>query len=323
LALALKGLVQVDDPRVLVGHNNADDAGILKIDDSLALVTTVDLLAPVVDDPYDYGFIAATNCLSDIWAMGGDPLVCLNVVGWPTSMDPSILAEILKGSQEAVQEAGAVVLGGHTFQDSEIRYGLAVTGRIDPGRIFANNGARAGDELVLTKPLGTGTVITCAVSRGAAPEKAYQATLASMKTMNASAAQVMRELGANACTDITGFGFLGHCWELASGSGVGVKIEAKSLPVLPSVRELIGEGIIDGSHKMNMNSFKEGVRFEGADPLDEILLYSSETSGGLLIAVDSGSGEPMLEKMRAAGLESASVIGRVVDDHPGVVVVNA
>jgi selenide,water dikinase len=161
------------------------------------------------------------------------------------------------------------------------------------------------------------------VSRGAAPEKTYQATLASMKTSNASAAQVMRELGARACTDVTGFGFLGHCWELAAGSGVGVKSAAKSLPWLPSVRELIGEGIIDGSHKMNMNSFKEGVRFEGADPLDEILLYSSETSGGLLIAVDSGSGEPMLERMRAVGLESAAVIGRVVDDHPGVVVVNA
>jgi len=319
LALALEGLPQVSDSRVLVGHNSADDAGVLKIDDSLALVTTVDLLAPVVDDPHEYGFIAATNCLSDIYAMGGDPLVCLNVVGWPTSMNPEVLGEIMAGSQEAVLEAGAVVLGGHTFQDSEIRYGLAVTGRIDPRRIFVNSGARVGDDLILTKPLGTGTVVQCTISRGAAPERAYKATIASMRTSNAGAASVMREIGASACTDITGFGFLGHCWEMASGSEVGIDISVASLPTFPLVHELIREGITDGSHKMNMNSFRHGIRFEVEDPLYATLLYSSETSGGLLIAVDPALTESMLSKLRAAGLDASAAIGKVVDDHRGVV----
>ena len=302
-----------------MGHNNADDAGILKIDDSLALVTTVDLLAPVVDDPYDYGFIAATNCLSDVYAMGGEPLVCLNVVGWPTSMNPEILGEIMKGSQEAVLKAGSVVLGGLTFQDSEIRYGLAVTGRIHPGRIVTNSGARAGDDLILTKPIGTGTVVQCAISRGAAPEGVFQEAVASMKTSNASAAEAMREAGADACTDITGFSFLGHCWELASGSGVGIDISAAALPTFPMVPELIREGIVDGSHKMNMNSFKRGVLFEAKDPVYEIMMYSSETSGGLLIAVDPKSTDTMLSKLRAAGLKAAAKVGRVVEEHPGTV----
>jgi selenide,water dikinase len=323
LALALKELRQVSDPRILVGHNNADDAGVLRVDDSLALVTTVDLLAPVVNDPYDFGFIAATNCLSDAYAMGADPLVCLNVVGWPTRMDPGILGEIMQGSQDAVLSAGAFVLGGHTFQDAEIRYGLAVTGRVDPGHIYANSGARPGDSLILTKPLGTGTVIACTVSRGAAPRESFGAAVASMKASNGSAAKVMRDVGANACTDVTGFGFLGHCCELASASGVGIEISAEALPTFPQVRDLIREGIIDGSHKMNMNSFQQDVRFECDDPMYRTLLYSSETSGGLLIAVEPDAADGLLDRLRGAGSETAAVVGTVVDEHPGVVVVTS
>jgi selenide,water dikinase len=315
----MKGLRRVDDPRVLVGHNNADDAGILQVDDNLALVNTVDLLAPVVDDPYDYGFIAATNCLSDIYAMGGEPLVCLNVVGWPTAKDPEILGEIMKGSQDAVLKAGAVVLGGHTFQDSEIRYGLAVTGRIDPKKIYTNAGARPGDDLVLTKPLGTGTVIQCGVSRGSAPPDAYRAVLDSMRTSNASGARAMRDAGAHACTDVTGFGFLGHTWEMAESSAAAFEIRTDSLPVFPGVRALIGEGIVDGSHKMNLNSFQQGVRLEVEDPVWKIMLYSSETSGGLLIAVDPASTPAMLDAMRAAGLDAAAVVGAVTEGDPGTV----
>lgn len=311
----------MNDPRVLVGLDTADDAGILKIDDSMALVTTVDLLAPIADDPYEYGYIAATNCLSDIYAMGGDPLVCLNVVGWTMSKPPEILGEILKGSQAAVMESGALVLGGHTFQDSEIRFGLAVTGRIDPGRIFTNAASRPGDDLILTKPLGTGTVIACAISRGAAPGEAGEAAMASMKTSNASASAAMRELGAHACTDITGFGFLGHAYEMAAGSGVGFELRASHLPAFPSVRDLIAQGIVDGSYKMNRNSFADGVRFEGANPVEEKLLFASETSGGLLLSVDPRATEAMLARLRGAGLESACVVGSAVAGHPGVVVV--
>jgi selenide,water dikinase len=321
LALALTNLPKVDDPRILVGHNSADDAGVLKIDSSLALVTTVDLLAPIVDDPYEYGFIAAINCLSDIYAMGGEPLVCLNVVGWPTSKSPEVLGDILRGGQDAVLQAGAFVLGGHTFQDSEIRYGLAVTGRIDPQRIYTNSNAQSGDALILTKPLGTGTVVQCSISRGSAPNETAQKALTSMKTSNASAAKVMREVGAHACTDVTGFGFLGHCCEMAMGSAVGLEISTKMLPIFPMVYGLIKEGIVDGSHKMNMNSFQKAVRFEGDDPLFETLLYSSETSGGLLMAVDPATTEEMLAALKGSGMHEASVVGTVVKDHAGVVYV--
>jgi len=319
LTLALNKLLTVSDPRILVGHGSADDAGVLQIDESLALVNTVDLLAPIVDDAYDFGYIAAVNCLSDIYAMGGDPLVALNVVGWPPGMDPEILGDVLKGSQEAVLEAGAFVLGGHTFQDDEIRYGLAVTGRIDPRKIFSNAGAKVGDDLVLTKPLGTGTVVSCTISRGAAPPGMFQETLDVMKTSNGSASRAMRKFDAHACTDVTGFGFLGHSWELAQGSEVGLEFSAKALPTFPGVRDLIREGIVDGSHKMNMNSFQQGVRLESGDPLDETMLYSSETSGGLIIAVDPGDTEAMLDALKEEGLEKAALVGKVVDDHPGVV----
>jgi selenide,water dikinase len=319
LALALENLPQIADDRVLVGHNNADDAGVLAVNEDLALVTTVDLLAPVVDDPYDFGYIAATNCLSDVYAMGGEPLVCLNVVGWPTAMSAGVLGEIMRGSQDAVVAAGAVVIGGHTFQDAEIRYGLAITGRIDPERIFTNSGARPGDVLVLTKPLGTGTIVTCTISRGAAPGDTFRKAVASMTTSNAAAARAMRDVGASACTDVTGFGFLGHCWEMAKGSGLGVEIRTGDIPLFPMVLELVREGIVDGSHKMNRNSFHRGIRFEAADPTFETVLHSSETSGGLLIAVESGSAEALLERLRAEGEGTAAVVGRVVEEHPGEV----
>lgn len=283
------------------------------------MVSTVDIMAPVVDDPYDFGFIAAINCLSDIYAMGGDPIVCLNVVGWPTSMDADILGDILKGSQDAVLKAGAVTLGGHTFQSSEIRYGVAITGRIDPNKIYTNSNARVGDDLILTKSLGTGIVIQCAVSRGSAPEDAYKAAITSMKTSNASAARVMRKIGGHACTDITGFGFIGHCGEMAIGSKVGIEIKAESIPIFPMVCELIKEGVIDGSHKMNMNSFQQNVQFGDVDSVYEKILFSSETSGGLLMSVEPCNTDAILKELHEDGLCSASVIGRVVKDHPGVI----
>lgn len=322
MALALQGLPPIPDPRVLVGHNNADDAGVFAMSPDMALVTTVDLLAPVVDDPYDFGFIAAINCLSDIYAMGGEPLVCMNVVGWPTAMAPETLGEILRGSQDAVVAAGAVVIGGHSYQDSEIRYGLSVTGRIDPTRIFTNSGARPGDVLVLTKPLGTGTVVSCSISRGAAPGSSYRETLASMKTSNAAGARAMREGGVSACTDITGFGFLGHCWEMANGSGVGIEVHTSRIPFLPHVLELVREGIVDGSHKMNRNSFREGILFEAGEAQYETVLYSSETSGGLLLSVEPESLDRLLARLGGESGPGGTVIGDVVTDHPGKVRVN-
>lgn len=319
MALALQHLPSISDPRVLVGNNTADDAGVFALTDDLALVTTVDMLAPVVDDPYEFGAIAAANCLSDIYAMGGEPLVCLNIVGWPTAKPAEVLGEILRGSQDAVAAAGAVTIGGHTFQDAEIRYGLAVTGRIRPDRIFTNSNARVGDVLVLTKPLGTGTVVQCTISRGAAPGGAFRAAVESMRTPNAAAARAMREVDAHACTDITGFGFLGHAWEFAQGSRVGLEVRTSALPLFPRVPELIREGIVDGSHKMNRNSFRRGIRFEAGDPVFETLLYSSETSGGLLISVAPEATDDLLRRLHDGGCDAAAAIGRVVEEHPGEV----
>jgi selenide,water dikinase len=234
-------------------------------------------------------------------------------------MSPDILGDILKGSQDAVLKSGAVTLGGHTFQSAEVRYGIAITGRIDPKRIYTNSGAKVNNNLILTKPLGTGTIINCAVSRGSVPEKAFNETITSMKTSNASAAKIIRKTGCNACTDITGFGFIGHCSELAVGSSVGIEINAASLPVFPLVRELIMEGVIDGSHKMNMNSFENNVRFDKADPVFEKILYNSETSGGLLISAAPDSTDDIISQLHNEGLTAAAVIGKVVKDHPGVI----
>ena len=318
MALALSHLPPVSDERVLVGTGTADDAGVFQIAPDRALVHTVDLLAPVVDDPYTFGQIAAINCLSDVYAMGGEPFAALNVMGYPPEMGPDILSEILHGGQDAAQKAGTVVLGGHTFQSDEIRYGLAVTGEISPDEIYTNAGAQVGELLVLTKPLGTGTVINTLISRGAAPAGLYQATVDSMTTSNRSASLAMRRVKAHACTDITGFGFLGHTWEVASASNVGINIHTSQIPTFNNVLNLIRDGIIDGSHKMNRNSFDENVIFaEDISAEEQILLYSSETSGGLLIAVPEEKVQSLLDDLHSNGLEAASVVGEVVDEHHG------
>ncbi len=285
-----------------------------------ALVQTVDILAPVVDDPYTFGKVAATNCLSDIYAMGGSPLSALNVAGFPRSMDPEILGEILRGGQDAMTDAGAVVLGGHTFQSDEIRYGLAITGEIHPDKIYTNDKAQVGDRLILTKPLGTGTVINCVISRGAAPGKVYQQMVDSMIISNRSATDVMKRVGTHACTDITGFGFAGHTWEMASGSNVGIRIYAHALPTFDRVLDLIREGIIDGSSNMNKNSFSKNITIK-ENVLSEYhtLIYSSETSGGLLIAVPEDQAEIAIAELHAVGLEMAAIVGEVTDDYPGVI----
>jgi selenide, water dikinase len=320
LALALSGLPQVDDERVLVGNNNADDAGVFRLTPDRALVQTVDILAPVVDDPYTFGKVAAINCLSDIYAMGGIPLSALNVAGFPRSMNPEILGEILRGGQDAITEAGAVVLGGHTFQSEEIRFGLAITGEIHPDEIYTNDHAQVGDKLVLTKPLGTGTIINCVISRGAAPEQVYLQMVESMVTSNRSAAEAMKRVRAHACTDVTGFGFAGHAWEMASGSSMGIKIYLHDLPIFDNVLELIREGIIDGSSNMNKNSFSKNIEIK-PNVLSEYqtLIYSSETSGGLLIAVPEDQAEKIITDLHATGLEMAAVVGEITDDHPGIV----
>ena len=320
MALALSGIPPVNDPRILVGSNTADDAGVIRIDDDLALVHTVDVFAPVVDDPFTFGKIAAINSISDVYAMGGRPIATLNVIGFPSNLGTEVLGEILRGAQEAVLEAGAVPMGGHTFQDSEVRFGLAVTGKISPDKIITNAGAKPGDKLILTKKLGTGTVVQAIITRGVVSETLYRECVDSMMSSNRRASELM--IGyANACTDITGFGFAGHCWEIADASGIGAKIYSEALPVFPKVLDLIGDGIVDAAVKQNRNSFEDYIVYhEGISEVYRTLLFSSETSGGLLIAVPEAEARCLVDRLQKDG-EPAAIVGEIVDEHPGKLVI--
>lgn len=317
MASVLSGLKIPADPRLLVGINTADDAGVFLVEEGLALVQTVDLLTPMVEDPYTFGRIAATNSLSDVYAMGGVPMTALNIAGFPAPADKRWLTEILRGGQDAVLEAGAVVAGGHTFNEPEIKYGLAVTGRIDPGRIVTNAGARVGDVLVLTKPLGTGVFGQMMMQWDEPDAELYKAATESMMQLNRSGAEAMLACGAAAATDITGYGLLGHAQEMAEASGVAIRFVGGSLPLLPGVMELAAQGLRDAGVAMNESAF--GSRVVWADDVPETmrnLLWGSETSGGLLVCLRPERVEEFQRRVQDAG-GLAPVVGSVFDGSPG------
>ncbi len=318
MAQALAGLKPPEDPRILVGINTADDAGVFLLADGLALVQTVDILTPMVEDPYTFGRIAATNSLSDVYAMGGEPLTVLNVVGFPAALDKAVLREILRGGQDTVMEAGAVVVGGHTFNEKEIKYGLAVTGRIDPKRIITNAGARVGDILLLTKPLGIGVFTQAVLNLDEVAPELEKAALAAMMQLNRKPAEIMVRCGADAATDITGYGFLGHLQEMAEASGVRVRVFAERVPILPRAMEL-ARTLVDPGVLMNENSFGDRVDWKSVVP-DELknILWESESSGGLLIALNPARVDEFQQFARDAGLR-AEVVGEVIEGKPGTI----
>jgi selenide,water dikinase len=318
LALALSGLDQPADPRLLVGINTADDAGVFLIEPGMALVQTVDILTPMVEDPYDFGRIAAANSISDVYAMGGEPVTVLNIVGFPAAMDKGVLREILRGGQDTVREAGAVVVGGHTFNEKEIKYGLAVTGRIDPRRIITNAGAKPNDRLILTKPLGTGVFAQLMMSDEPVAPDFYRMVVGSMMGLNRVARDLMLKYNANAATDITGYGFLGHIQELAEASGVRVRIFADRVPMLPGVLEL-AKRFIDPGVFMNESSFNSRVewRVEVAPELKSVL-WESESSGGLVIALPSGMVAAFQQQAEKQGI-TAAVVGEVISGTAGTI----
>lgn len=319
MALALSKVPRIPDKRVLVGNDTADDAGVFQISPARALVQTVDLLSPVVDDPYTFGRIAAVNSLSDVYAMGGKPLSALCVVGFPSGGDPEMLGEIIRGGQDAVVDAGAALIGGHTFQDSEIRFGLAVTGEIDPRRIITNVGARPGDKLVLTKPLGVGVIIQALVDRGSIPAEMLNTAVTIMTASNRRASEAMIHWNAHACTDVTGFGFIGHCWQMTAGKRIGIKIFADQLPILPAVLELIRDGVVNSGVKMNRNSFERHVRITTGIRAEIITsLFGSETSGGLLIALAPRNAQNIVWDLTEQG-HQAVIVGEVNSQHRGTV----
>jgi selenide, water dikinase len=318
LGRVLAGLPFFDDPRVLVGAPAGDDAGVYRLDDETALVQTVDVFSPSADDPYTFGQIAAANSLSDVYAMGGQPITALSIVGFPLHTLPTdALHEILRGGIDKMAEAGVAVVGGHSINDPEVKAGFAVTGVIHPKRIATNAGARPGDCLILTKPLGTG-IITFAAQIGRAPAGAAEAAARSMAALNREAARLMIECDAHACTDVTGFGLMGHLGAMAAASGVDVEIVWDDLPLLPGVLECLAEGIASGAVERNRES--SGDCLIAGDDVQAAMLdlcFDPQTSGGLLIAVPAPAAADLLGRLHAAGVADAAVIGKVVGAGSG------
>ncbi len=296
----------------------AEDAGVYKLTDDLAIVQTVDFFTPIVDDPYDFGRIAVANALSDVYAMGGKPLTALNVVCFPqNTLDFSILREVLKGGLDKMHEAGVILLGGHTVDDPELKYGLSVTGVIHPAKVVHNNTARPGDSLILTKPLGTG-IISTAIKGGAASQKAVDRIVKSMTALNRAASEAMLEVGVNACKDITGFGLLGHACEMIEGTKVGMEINAAAVPLFPEAKEYYDMGMVPGGLNRNRDYRKNMVVMDAKVPqyLQDIL-FDPQTSGGLLIAVPQAKAPALLKKLRFQGVKEAAIIGEVVAKPKG------
>ena len=308
LSRALAPLTERRDPRLVVGHETFDDAGIFVLSDDLALVQTVDFFAPIVDDPYAFGQVAAANALSDVYAMGGEPLTALNIACFPTGKLPlEVLTDILRGGQDKVHEAGAVVAGGHTVIDDEVKFGLAVTGRVHPKRILTNAGARPGDVLVLTKPIGTGVLAT-AGKRGTLAAADERTMLTSMTALNRDASRAAVELGARCATDVTGFGLLGHASHIARASKVTLAIRPSAVPLLPGARAAWEGGARTGGAERNDDYLKERVDWGGADNAERALLVDPQTSGGLLVALPPSRAADYLSRV-----SGAAVIGEVVD----------
>lgn len=305
----------VDDPNLLVGLDTSDDAGVYRLNDETALIQTVDFFTPIVDNPYSFGQIAAANALSDVYAMGGRPLTAMNLIGFPTkTLGLEVLAEILKGGADKVKEAGALLVGGHSVEDNEPKYGLSVTGVVHPDKVLTNAGAKPGDLLVLTKPVGVG-IITTAMKAGMASKEAEQEVIEVMARLNNTAGEIMQEIGVNACTDVTGFGLLGHALEMAKASCVKIDLFAEAVPVLKPAWEYIKIGLIPGGTRRNLKYAGGCTEFEEAVSEEEkLMLADTVTSGGLLISLAAEKAGQLIEKLREAGV-NAAIVGQVISGN--------
>lgn len=313
----MTGLSRSSDPNLLVGPETADDAGVYRLGEDLALVETVDIITPLVDDPFTFGRIAAANALSDVYAMGGRPVTALNLVFFPScAVDIGILKEILAGGEAMLGDAGVSLAGGHTVEDDELKYGMAVSGIVHPDRIVRNSTARPGDRLILTKPLGTGIVAT-AIKADMAPVAVAEEAARWMTTLNRDAASIMVECGASACTDVTGFGLIGHAWEMAKGANVTLRLELVMIPVIPGVKALIGDGLVPAGCYRNRDHFSRYIGCFGVAADDLLPLFDPQTSGGLLITLPPHMAERFLQFAGERGCFAVS-IGEVAEcgEHP-------
>ncbi|GAB4336744.1 MAG: selenide, water dikinase SelD [Calditrichia bacterium] len=304
---------EVKNADLLVGMDTSDDAGVYKISDNLALVQTVDFFTPVVDDPYDFGQIAVANALSDIYAMGAKPLTALNIVGFPIgTLDKQILAEILKGGADKAAEAGVTIVGGHSVKDPEVKYGMAITGIMDPAKAVRNNTPREGDAIILTKPLGTG-ILTTALKKEKLPEKLLTAVTDCMKRLNKWAGEAMLKFEAHAATDVTGFGLAGHLFEMVNHTSLTARIYAGKLPLLPEAAEFSGAGFLPGGLKENRRFLSPHVNIaDEISPALQNLLFDPQTSGGMLMAVPAERAAAALHFLREKGDRPAAIVGEFV-----------
>ena len=310
------------DPNLIVGMDRPDDAGVYRITRDLALILTLDFFTPIVDDPYDFGQIAVANALSDVYAMGGRPLLAMNIICFPEkTMDISILQEILRGGSDKMVEAGVLLVGGHSVDDPEIKYGLSVTGTVHPDKVLKNTGGLPGDSVILTKPLGCG-IISTAIKADMATTAVEEKAVRSMKTLNGKAAKIMEGYTVHACTDVTGFGLLGHACEMIEGTDVGLKIHASQVHVFPEALEYARMGLIPAGAYRNREfrtkivDIQQGISDELA-----ITLFDPQTSGGLLIVLPGNDAEKLVLQLREGGVEDAAIIGEIIDNQPGRIVV--
>jgi len=301
---------------------HAEDAGVYKLREDLAIVLSLDFFTPIVDDPYTFGQVAAANSLSDIYAMGGTPITAMNIICFPIkTMDISILQEILRGGLDKMREAGVLLVGGHSVEDNELKYGLSVTGTIHPQKVLYNKGARAGDKIILTKPLGTG-IINTALKAGLADEDSVAKAISCMSTLNRKAAELMAEVEVHACTDVTGFGLLGHACEMIAGEDVGLVIYSSKVPILPGTEEYAMMGLIPAGTIRNRD-FRLHMIERPAGITDEklLILFDAQTSGGLLISVPEPQAHTLLKRLQQEGVEEATIIGEVVAQPKGTIVI--
>ena len=309
----------ISHPNLLVGNETGDDAAVYKINDETALIMTVDFFPPITDDPFEYGEIAAANSLSDIYAMGGTPLVALNVVGFPANLDKDILGEILRGGYSKANEAGCLIAGGHTVDDPEPKYGLSVVGVVEPGKQVSNATAKPGDVLVLTKPLGTG-IITTAGKQGKVSKEVMDGAVKAMSALNRGAAEAMTAVGVSSATDVTGFGLMGHLRSMVRGSKVTAEIDLRNVPVLPGVWDLIDAGIAPGGTHRNLQSVSDTVVWANTlSEREQLLLCDAQTSGGLLISVPQDSKDDLMAELLNQGVLGAAVVGSIAEESDGII----
>lgn len=308
-------------PELLVGHETSDDAGVYQLTESIALIQTIDYFTPIVDDPYMFGQIAAANALSDVYAMGGQPKTVLNIVGYPVKkLGPDMLAEILRGAADKVKEAGAITVGGHSVDDQEPKFGLSVTGIVHPDHVWKNVGAKPGDVLVLTKPIGVG-IMTTGIKRGVVTTDQEKEVTDTMASLNKTAAEILTSFTPHAVTDVTGFGLLGHGSEMARGSNVSFEIEYNRVPILDGTYELAVQGVIPGGSKANYQWLTDDVDYGSATPDEQYILCDAITSGGLLVAMSKEKADQYVQQLHDAGLQCASIIGRVSEKREKLIYV--